>query len=269
MRRFLCLLGFLSLYASLPAQEFPFPGIGEYWTIGVGVPIATTRDRAHSPLAYRGWGLRFWVAYEDIRPRSLWRIETSLNSIGMKAYVRPQQDMRRKAQLRDFQFGFGYYHRLDDGRIDDNNQYAGSRLSIRLNNRQYPLPSNNTSSLLLSASIDLGFTDRRRLDNNRWTLTSSVDVPILTALLRPAYIGIIPIVDTPDPKLGDIIQRMRLVGPKHFVHIDFRTRADHAQRPWRSDRILYHWDLMYTDLPAGKPMLSTTSGLGYGYRVLQ
>lgn len=261
----LCLCGYLPLVG----QESPIIGEGEYWTLGIGIPIATVRDEAHSPLAYRGLGIRFWLTYEDIRPRGVWRIQTSFNNIGMKAYVRPRRRVKQSTNLRDFQFDFGYYRGLGGRAEGRDNQYAGARITLRTFNRQFPLPTNNVNSLLLATSFDVGVMDRRQFNNARWSATSSLDLPVVTALLRSTYIGVLPVITTPNAELGDLIPKMRLVTVDKFFHPDLRVQVDYAARPWRFDRIQYQGDFLYTPLPTGKPLISTSGSLGYGYRVLQ
>lgn len=250
-------------------EEQPLPGEGEYWTLGVGIPITTVRDKTHSPLAYRGRGLRFFTTYENIRPKSVMRVQMSFDNISMKAYVRPRQQVRRSAKLRDFKVGVGYFRSLDGEATGMNQQYVGATWSLQFNNRRYPLPSNNIVGLLAATSFGVGAMDRRQLNNENWFVTTAIELPLLSAVYRPAYIGIPQFLNVPKVKFKQFASKFKIVTVDQFLRLNAEVNVDYARRPWRSDRLIYLAELLYTPIPAPKSFLSATSGLAYGYRVLQ
>jgi hypothetical protein len=218
-------------------------------------------------LAYRGYGLRFFTSYEEIRPKRISRLTISLDNINLKAYVKPKQDVRRKTSLTDIQLGVGYYRRLGDAGTDQQ-QYLGGSYEVQLNNREYPLPANNINGFILQTSLGIAVMDRRSLENNNWILTSSAQLPLLSAIYRPGFIGLPEVMNKQKPGFKDIVKGFRLVSVDKFFKLSVGLDLDRFRQPWRSNRYSYDWNVLATPLPETKSLISTTGALRYGYRAL-
>lgn len=254
---------------SLSAQENVLNTNGQYLTLGVGIPIHTVRDKAHTPLAYRGTGLRIFTHFEEIKDNGIFRLSFSIDNATLKAKVKPSQDTKGAAELNDLTFSVGYYARIGDDLSSDNRQYVGGAYNVQGNSRSYPLPTNNTESLLFQSSLSVGVLDRRSIDgSDRWMATTRVELPIITALYRPTYIGVGPFLHLPKVKGKDFFGNLEVVSLNKFFKITVGIDADHQARDWRSDRLAYEGSLLYTPLPKTKPMIATMGSLGYGFRVL-
>lgn len=253
---------------SLSAQEDIINANGKYLTLGVGIPIHTVRDQAHTALAYRGVGLRVFANFEEVKDESIYRLAISIDNASLKAKVKPRQDTKGAAQLNDISFSVGYYAKVGNEASKDNQQYLGGAFNVQANNRNYPLPTNNTESLLFQSSFSIGALDRRRIDgSDTWTATTRVELPVITALYRPSYIGVGPFLHIPEVKGKDFFRSCQIVTLNKFFKISVGIDADNQVRDWRSDRLAYDWSLLYTPLPKTKPMIATVGSLGYGFRV--
>lgn len=260
---------FLLFYALILEGQEPFlQQTGDYITIGIGLPINTVRDKAHSPLAYRGMGLRFFASYEEIRSKRISKVTLSLDNIGLKAYVKPRQDVRRKTSLTDIQLSVGYYRRLGDEDVTAaQHQYLGASYEFQLNAREYPLPANNINGFLLQTSLGIGFLDRRSPDgNDDWTITSSARLPLISAIYRPTFIGLPDVLHKAKPGTKEIIKGFKVVTVDKFFKLSANLDLDRFRQPWRSNRYTYNWRIFTTPLPETKSLISTTGALQVGYR---
>jgi len=254
---------------SLSAQENVLNANGKYLTLGVGIPIHTVRDQAHSTLAYRGGGFRIFTNFEEIKDNGVFRLALSFDNASLKAKVKPRRDIGGAAELNDISFSVGYYARVGDELNKDNRQYVGGAFNVQANNRSYPLPTNNTQSLLFQSSFSVGALDRRSIDGSDiWMATTRIELPVITALYQPTYIGVPPFLHIPEVKAKDFFGNFKLVSFNKFFKITVGVDADNQVRDWRSDRLAYDWSLLYTPLPKTKPMIATVGSLGYGFRVL-
>ncbi|WP_367391901.1 hypothetical protein [Lewinella sp. LCG006] len=254
---------------SLSAQENILNAHGKYLTLGLGIPIHTVRDQAHTSLAYRGSGLRIFTNFEEIRDNGVFRLSFAIENATLKAKVKPRKDTQGKAQLNDLSFSVGYYVSVGGDASSDNRQYIGGAFNVQGNNRSYPLPTNNTESLLFQSSLSIGALDRRRIGNSAtWVASTRVELPIVAALYRPSYIGVGPFLHIPEVKGKDFFKSCSIVTLNKFFKITVGIDADNQVRDWRSNRIAYDWSLLYTPLPKTKPMIATVGSLGYGFRVL-
>jgi hypothetical protein len=254
---------------SLSAQENAFNTNGKYLTLGVGIPIHTVRDQAHTPLAYRGSGFRIFTNFEEIKDNGIFRLSFSMDNATLKAKIKPRRDIPGAAELNEIAFSVGYYTGVGEEMNSDNRQYVGVTFNVQANNRSYPLPTNNTQSLLFQSSFSIGALDRRSIDgSDRWTATTRVELPVITALYRPTFIGVGPFLHLPEVKGKDFFGNLDVVTLNKFFKITVGIDADNQVRDWRSDRLAYDWSLLYTPLPKTKPMIATVGSLGYGFRVL-
>ena len=267
--KYFCLLAGLFLSGLLPAQEAALKGDGDFFTLGVGIPINTVRDRAHSPLAYRGSGFRIFTTYENIRPEGVFRLNFSMDNVSLKAYVRPRQDVKREAGMNDLNLSLAYYTRIGNAENAADRQYFGGVYYLQVNQREYPLPANNISGFLLHTSLGVGALDQRSLETDQWTLNSTVDLPLVSAIFRPAYIGLPDVLSVQKVKFGTIVRNFHLVTVNQFFKINVGFDFDKTRQTWRTDRYSYNWNLLYTPLPTNKSLLSTTASFNYGYRILR
>ena len=242
---------------------------GEHLTIGVGIAFNTVRDQAHSTLTYNGNGLRFFVSYERIRPDWVSRTMVSFDNVNLKARVKPRRDIRRSASLSDMQLTVGLYARLGDDQLADNQQYVGGTWNLQINSRNYPLPTNNRTGVMLQSSFGVGALDRRTISGaDDWAFTTRVNVPVITALYRPTYIGIPPFLHIDKVKAKHVLSNIDIVSFSRFFKFEVGEDGDHQSRAWRTDRLSYDWNIFHTPVPATKPITSTTGSLVYGFRVL-
>ena len=246
-----------------------FLNTSEHLTFGVGISLNTVRDQAHSTLTYNGNGLRFFVSYERIRPDWISRTMLSFDNVTLKTRVKPRQDTRRSGQLSDMQFSVGFYSRLGDNPQADNQQYLGGTFNVQINNRTYPLPTNNRSGVMLQSSFGLGALDRRTISGaDNWAFTTRVNLPVITALYRPTYIGIPPFLHIDKVKAKHVFSNFKIVSLDRFFKLELGVDADYQRKDWRTDRISYDWNIFHTPLPETKPITSTSGSLVYGFRVL-
>lgn len=251
------------------AQEIqPAFGEGTFLTLGLGIPIHTVRDKLHSPLAYRGRGVTVRLEVERVREDWVSQVRLAFSAASLKAKVRPKRDVNKPASLNDLRFGFGLYRRVSAAAVTaESIQYAGLSVALQANSRSYPLPANNVSGNVFRLSARAGVLDRRGLgDNARWSLTSQLDVPFLTRLSRPSYIGLQPFLHRASAKGRDFWKGMTWEGPGGFLGLEARFAADYLAQPWRSDRLEYAFQLGYTPRPDPKSLLFTAGHLSYAYR---
>ena len=269
MKAWLIIAFFLALLP-LGAQEVnPLLCSSEPLTLGVGITLNTVRDQAHSAFTYSGKGMRIFLSFERIRPEWISRMGFSVDNVKLRARLKPRRDINRSAKLTDVQFNLGYYARLGTPNSADNQQYLGASFNMQTNSRNYPLPTNNQTGIMMQSSLAIGGVDRRTINGaDDWTFTSRVSLPVFTALYRPAYIGIPPFLHIPKAEARDVLGNFKLVGPGKFFQPTFGVDADFQRKPWRTDRLSYDWNLFYTPLPETKPIMSTSGSLIYGFRVL-
>ncbi len=244
-------------------------GTSEHLTLGIGINITTVKDQAHSVLTYNGRGMRVFLTYERIRPDWISRMSLSFDNASLKAKVKPRRDINRSADLSDFQFSLGYYARLGNELGVDNQQYVGGSFNIQINSREYPLPTNNKTGVMMQSSFGLGVVDRRTISGaDDWAFTTRADLPVLTALYRPTYTGMPPFLHIDKVKAKHFFSNFKIVSLNRFTKLAIGVDADYQRKGWRTDRLTYDWNLFYTPLPATKSILSTSGALGYGFRVL-
>lgn len=269
-RIYLSLLLYLLCASALSAQEQRplITGEGTFLTIGLGFPIYTVRDKINSPLAYRGRAVNIRLEAEWVRENWLSQVRLAFSAGSLRAKVKPKRDINKPASLADLRLGFGWYRNL--GTIEptsESAQYAGLSFMLNMDDRDYPLPTNNTGGQHYRISARAGVLDRRGLGNNtRWALTSQVDVPFLTKLYRSSYIGLAPFLHKADSKGRDFWRGMDWVGPRGFLGMEARFAVDYRAQDFRSDRIEYAFWLGYTPKPAPKSLLFTAGQLSYAYR---
>ena len=262
------LCSFLPL--ELPAQETAPIAVGEgtFLTLGLGFPIYTVRDKINSPLAYRGTGINLRLEVERVSENWLSQARLSFSTGNLRAKVKPKRDVNKPASLADFRFSLGLYRGLSEVEVDSESaQYAGLSLVLNMDDRTYPLPTNNTGGEHYRISARVGGMDRRGLgDNERWALTSQLDIPFLTKLYRPTYIGLAPFLHRADSKGKDFWKSMPWVGPGGFLGAEVRFAVDYRAQDFRSDRMEYAFWLGYTPRPEPKSLLFTAGQLSYAYR---
>ena len=269
-RFYLSVLLYLLLASSLSAQERQplVTGEGTFLTIGLGFPIYTVRDKINSPLAYRGRGINIRLEVEQVKRNWLSQVRLAFTTGRLRAKVRPKRDINKPASLNDLRLGFGWYRNLGEVRpTSESAQYAGLSFMLNMDDRNYPLPTNNTGGQHYRISARAGALDRRGLGNGtRWALTSQVDVPLLTKLYRPTYIGLAPFLHKPNSKGGDFWKSMDWVGPGGFLGMEARFAVDYRAQDFRGDRVEYAFWLGDTPKPAPKSLLFTAGQLSYAYR---
>lgn len=269
MKAWLSLLFSLSLVFAWAQEENYFFNSSEHLTLGVGITLNTVRDQAHSVLTYNGKGIRVFVSYERIRPDWVSRMSISFDDVKLKARVRPRRDINGSADMSDMQFSLGYYARLGDQPTGDNHQYVGGTFNIQLNSRTYPIPTNNRTGVMIQSSFGIGALDRRVIDGaDDWAFTTRVDMPVLTALYRPTYIGIPPFLHKDKVKARDFFSNFEIVSLNRFFKLSIGADGDFQRKAWRTDRLSYDWNIFHTPLPLSKPVTSTSGSLGYGLRIL-
>lgn len=269
MKAWLSLLFSLSLICTWAQEGNGVFNSTEHLTLGVGITLNTVRDQAHSILSYNGKGIRVFVSYERIRPEWISRMSISFDDVKLKAKVRPRRDINGSANLSDMQFSLGYYARLGDQLISDNQQYIGGTFNIQMNTRTYPLPNNNRTGVMFQSSFGLGAVDRRVVDGaDDWAFTTRVDLPLVTALYRPTYIGIPPFLHKDKVKARDFFSNFKIVSLDRFFKLSIGVDGDFQRKSWRTDRLSYDWNIFHSPLPLTKPITSTSGSLGYGFRIL-
>lgn len=243
--------------------QLPFP-TASYFSIGVGLTTNTVRDRAHSPLGYRGWGPYAFVGMEDVRDKYISRFRLSYNSFKLKPYGIKKQDKQGNANGTELRVSVGYFRNVRTA--SESAQYVGGSYAALVNRRAYKLPTNNINGYLVAQSIQLGVMDRW-VPSGRYTLASEAEVPVLTALLRPDYMGIKTGLLGTTPSFKKMTKAFSLVTIPDFMAISARTSLHYQTRPWRTDALGGSWDLMYTRLPVLKPLVSNNSSLFYTFQV--
>ncbi len=262
------LLLLLLFLAQAHAQELRLPMQARFITAGVGIPFNTVRDQAHSVLAYKGRGTRFFFRTEDYGANSLFRFQITIDKIDLSPKLRPKQDIKRGAALSDMHFSWGFYKRLGNDLAATDQQYLGLTYSLQVNMRKYQLPANNVRGFLLHHGIGIGAIDRRLIANSDWSAISRIDVPLYNGIYRPAYIGLPQVLHLQKTTFKDILRQMEWGSFNVFGKINLGVDFDHRRQPWRSNRYSYDWQLFYTPRPVTKPLISTTSAFLYGFNVL-
>ncbi|MEM6771608.1 MAG: hypothetical protein AAF597_13575, partial [Bacteroidota bacterium] len=204
MLRTVTLFLLLTISWSLHGQEITtsLPE-GTYLTVGLGIPVHTVRDKINSPLAYRGSGINFRIGVERVRTNWLSQFRIAFSNASLRPRVKPQRDVNKAAQLSDTRISLGLYRRVS-ARTAENAQYVGLSIAANLDDRRYPLPANNVNGQHYQVGFRVGAFDRRGLTNgNRYAISSQIDVPILTKLYRPTYIGLTPFLHRARPKGKD------------------------------------------------------------------
>lgn len=258
----------LLLSTSLFGQETVLAGgEGGFLTLGLGIPIHTVRDKVNSPLAYRGTGVNIRLEYERVRENWLGQARLSISTGSLRARLKPRRDVNRPASFSDLRFSLGAYRNL--GSVDDDGslQYGGASVLVNMDDRTYPLPTNNISGMHYRLSGRVGFLDRRGVGNGtRWAATSQIDVPLISRVFRPNYIGLPPLLHQPNAKGGAYWKTTRWRGPGGFLGLEARFALDYRAQDFRSDRLEYTFLLGYTPEPSPKSLLFTAGQLSYAYR---
>lgn len=249
-------------------QESALPTDARLITIGVGIPLNTVRDQAHSMLTYNGSGLRLFIRTEHYKEDGLFRFQFTTDRVTLKSRVKPKQDIKKEAVLSDMQFSWGFYKRLGDDVAADNQQYVGLTYTLHANMREYALPSNNTMGFLLQNGIGIGGIDRRVVKADEWTATTHIDIPLVNAIYRPSYIGLPNMLHIQKAGFKDVLRNMEFGSFNLFTKIAVGVDFDHRRQPWRADRYAYDWHLLYTPRPATKPLVSMMGCFMYGFNVL-
>lgn len=269
IRKIACLfLLFLCSYA-LKAQDMALPTHASSITFGIGVPINTHRDKAHSTLAYKGGGIRIYIRTEDYRRNSLFRFQASFDGISsLHARMRPKRDINRGAGLSNWEFSWGYYRRVGGELRTNDQQYLGLSYNLQINSRRYPLPANNINGFLLQNSLAIAGVDRRRLGDGDWSVTTHLDVPLFSGVYRPSYIGLSPLFHRQKTGFKDMWRQMEWGSWGLFSKVSLGADFNHQIRDWRANRYSLGWDFFHAKRPKEKPFISTTSSLSYGFNVL-
>jgi len=268
MKITLFLLLVLGPYWLLAQPDTPPLPTGTYWSAGIGIPISTVRDRAHSPLAYRGMGFRTFFTHERIRSNRVFRSQLTLTNVQLRPYSRPKLSSRQAAKLNEVLWTFGYFSQVSPNTNPESVQYVGGSFTLHANTRSYPLPSNNKTGFAVALSVNLAGMDRRQLDGNDWTSVSTAEIPLLSLLARPGYVGIPESVAEQKVTFKSIWKPFQVVSLNKFFRLSTQINVDHRRRDWRYDRFSYQWDVFAAGLPRYKPIVSSTSSLGYAYRIL-
>lgn len=269
MKRIFSVLTLALLLASVAyPQDSALPTDARYFTIGLGIPLNTVRDQAHSMLTYNGSGFRLFIRTEHYKADQLFRFQFTTDRVTLQSRVRPKQDIKKEALLSDMQFSWGFYKRLGDTPLADNQQYVGLTYTLHANTREYGLPSNNINGFLLQNGIGIGGIDRRVVEANEWTATTHIDIPLVNAIYRPSYIGLPALLHLQKPGFKDVLRGMEFGSFNLFTKIAVGVDFDQQKQPWRANRYAYDWHLLYTPRPATKPLVSTTGCLMYGLNVL-
>ncbi len=269
-RRLKNLLILLLFTSFLQAQEAVPLVRGNFLTLGVGIPVNSSRDQANSVLAYKGRGWRFYIRTEDYRENYLFRFQFTSDNMTLRPKVRPRQDIRRTSSLADMHFSWGYYRRLGEAPPADGQQYVGLSYTLQVNRRKYQLPANNITSFLLQNGFAIGGVDRRSLGNGTdWALTTHLEIPVFSGVYRPTYIGLMPGgFQQKSGQFKDFLRHIEWGSFGVFTKIALTADFDYRAQPWRADRYSLDWNFFRTPLPKGKPLLSTSSSLSYGLNIL-
>lgn len=265
--RWLFLSGLICLVYLLPAQENILPTEGHYLTIGVGVPIHTVRDKAYSPLAYRGTGFRAFLSYEHLQPKVISQLRIEFDNASTKAYVKPKQDVARSGALTNLRLQLAYYFRLGDADVETQS-YAGFAYEVEVGAWNFPLPANNTVGFLMQSNLSATYLNRQTLDWDNWALNASASLPLINTVYRPSYIGLSGKIATEKFKISEVFSDLQWGTFNTLTKLNINVSLDQQKETWRTNRFEYDWKLRYTSLPKGRSLLSTTGALSYGYRVL-
>ena len=231
--------------------------------MGVGVPIARVKDKAHSPLAYSGFALNLHLGFERISPTEISRF--AINSI-LYCQMTPKVSPRPKrslsvADLNSGQFTYSYYRQQGGGK------YVGGQAILQLDMTNYSLPSNNVLGYQLNFSVGVGGQYRNKIDekNNRY-LNYEAQLPLLTYTLRPAYVGMPKQLKELDlnQKNGNwqYLKQGKITTVHQFFQFKNRIDIEQQNNEYRANRLHYTWQYLYNGSQP-KSLRQVIGGVGY------
>ncbi|MEZ4985984.1 MAG: hypothetical protein R2795_13270 [Saprospiraceae bacterium] len=261
-------LSILFFCGQLPAQDMLPTGKADFLTFGAGFPLHTVRDNAHSVLRYRGTGSRLFFRYEKYNGKYLSRFGITIDNASLKTGIKPKRDVSSKAKLNDVQFNWGWFARMGDAADGmTERRYIGFTYNIHLNNRSYPLPTNNTTGVLIHSGLGVSLLDTRIVESAKWTANTWVDIPLINAVFRPNYTGLPDLLHVQKVKTKDVLKGFELGTVNKLFKISVGAEFDRFRQPWRTERFAWEWQFIHTPLPRYKPLSSTSGSLMYGLRV--
>jgi hypothetical protein len=254
------LFAFFSLNTLFLLAQDLKPPRERYFFLGLGIPLATVRDEAHSPLKYQGFAPTFRLGFENINGDFVSRITASASLGTAKPKTRPKPErMLSGMEISTFQINYTYYSILNTYKKTDWNSYLGGAATLTFDLRSYNLPSNNLLGYQVNFSLNLGgFSQKQMSDRTRFSY--EIFTPIVSYAMRPNYVGMIP---TKGGNINpqNIFLNGRLVTIDKLFRLYNRFSLDQQIKPYRAHRLFYSWD--YYNNTVSKPLKSIIGGLGY------
>jgi hypothetical protein len=259
MNRFF-ILCFLIINTTLLLAQDMKPAHDNYFFLGLGVPLVTVRDEAHSPLKYSGFAPTLRVGFENINGDFVSRISVAA-SFGLakpKTSPKPSQTLSGM-EISTFQVNYTYYAIINAYKKEEWNRYLGGAATLTFDLRSYNLPSNNLLGYQVNFSLNAGGFLQKQL-NDKGRFNYEVFTPIISYSLRPNYLGMLPTKGS-DVNPQNVFLNGKTVTVDKLFRLYNRFSYEQQIKPYRAHRLFYSWDFHNNTI--SKPIKSVMGGLGY------
>lgn len=257
-RRLLLCISFLPCFL-LCAQDIK-PSRDKYFFLGLGLPLVTVRDEAHSPLKYKGFTPTLRLGFENINGDFVSRmtVSTSIGTAKPKTRPKPERPISGMT-ISHIQINYTYYSILNAYSKEGWNRYVGGAATLTFDVRSYNLPSNNLMGYQVNFSLNAGGFIQKQL-NDKCRFNYEAFTPLMSYSLRPTYLGMLPMKGS-DINPKNVFLNGKIVTVDKLFRLYNRFSCDQQIKPYRAHRLFYAWDFHSNTI--SKPLKSVMGGLGY------
>ena len=260
----LSILLFSATILGVKAQDIAYPQ-GKFFTIGVGLPMSFSNDKAISPLWYLGSGIEFKVGFLKNTATSCNRFDIVIGSIKEKPVLKPKPKFSYSgADFSNMKFAHSYYKKVGGNIHQD--VLVGGQFCVQVALRSHEATGNNRLGFMLFTGLKAGAMTRGHHDA-KWSYTSNVNIPIIGMLGRPTYIGLPDIEFKVSPGPMNFFKNVKLVTLNKYRAIDVNIEVNQQQKAWKFNRYTGNFSYQYTPSPKGKPLKMGQYSLGYDFMV--
>jgi hypothetical protein len=256
----------LYLYCIMLSAQDIKPPKDTYFFLGLGLPLTTIRDEAHSPLKYRAFTPTLRAGLENINGDFISRLSISASMTippmfgSAKPKTRPKPEGTLSSmELSNVQINYAYYSSVNSFSKAGWNPYLGGVATMTFDLRGYNLPSNNLLGYQINFSLNAGgFVQKQMNDKSRFNY--ELFTPLVSYSLRPTYLGMLPTKGSEtNPK--NVFLNGKIVTLDKLFRLYNRLSIDQQIKPYRARRFFYSWDFHSNTI--SKPLKSVMGGVGY------
>lgn len=252
---------FLVIFTSFKGQAQETPRGAAYFFLGAGFQLSRLYDAGHSRQTYTGITTAIRIGHERVGQNSVSRImlSSTVGSAAPKVKPKPKKQLSG-VELSQFQVSYAYYQRATPRfEADGWNAYVGGVFTVNADVNSYSLPSNNLMGFQLTTSLNAGGLVRKSLEG-AWTLQYEAFTPLVSGVLRPNYIGMLPFTGG-DIKPESFFQQAKIATFNKLFRFYHNIGLEQQINAHRQRRVQYSWD--YWSSRTSKPLKRSDTGLTY------